>query len=734
MNKKQLSELLNSLTLKQKIGQLFQSPGVAYNDDATATGVTYLPWLNSDTVENAGSTLNIFDNKKLRQIQKNHLKKNPVPLLFMADIINGYRLVFPSSIAQGCSFNPDLAQKAAKITAYEASKCGVSVTFSPMIDVARDARWGRISEGYGETALLNKDFGVANVKGYQGDDLSSDDTIAACVKHFAAYGATYDGRDYNEAQISQNTLKSVYLPPFEACVKAGARLIMPSFNTINGIPCTANKKLLKDTLRDKWKFDGVVISDYGAIKETADIGGAKDYAETAKMSLECGVDIDMVSESYYFNLEKLVENGEVDEKLIDQAVMRVLMLKNDLGILDDPYKYIKEEFDNFDFSSEQHEDFAKDFVCQSSVLLKNEGELPLNKKDDIAFIGPFSVINELMTNWSRVTPHRDKGISIEQALAQKFGKNKFSCIKGSKFAQPEIRSVKLEKFENASPSQEELIKQAVSKAKESKKVVLFLGEHKDLFGEATSRSDISLPKPQKELFDAVYEVNKNITVVLFAGRPLEIKDISQKSKALLYVWFPGTYGAEAIVDMLFGDAVPSGKLDMTLPQCIGQVPIFCEKPVPSHYSASIEGGIKHAYSCRWIDVTNYPLYPFGYGLSYTEFEYSDIKISADTMTRDEKITVSVDVTNKGGVDAYETVQMYIRDVVTPYLSTPLKTLKAYKKVFIKQGETAKVCFEINEEMLKYYNIDNEYISENGEFKVFVGANSAEDNFVKFTLK
>ena len=729
MNKKQLNELLNSLTLKQKIGQLVQTPGVAYNDDATATGVTYLPWLNAEAVENAGSTLNIFDNKKLRAIQKNHLKNNPVPLIFMSDIINGYRLVFPSSIAQGCSFNPSLTQKAAKITAYEASKCGVSVTFSPMIDVARNARWGRISEGYGETTLLNKDFGVANVKGYQGDDLSSDDTIAACVKHFAAYGATYDGRDYNEAQMSENTLKSVYLPPFEACVKAGARLIMPAFNTINGVPCTANKKLLKDTLREKWQFDGVVISDYGAVKETADIGGAKDYAGTAKMSLECGVDIDMVSESYYFNLEKLVENGEVDEKLIDQAVMRVLMLKNDLGILDDPYKYIKEEFDNFDFSSEQHEDFAKDFVCQSSVLLKNENTLPLKKGENIAFIGPFVDENELMTNWSRVTPHRDKGISIKEALD-----NKYVCLKGSRFAQEEISNATLKGINNALPEQKDLIKQAVKQAKKAKSVVLCLGEHRELFGEASSRSDISLPTPQKELFDAVYEVNQNVTVVLFAGRPLEITDISKKAKAILYVWYPGTYGAKAIVDMLFGDAVPSGKLDISLPQNVGQTPIYLEKPTPSHIGASEKGGINHAYSCRWIDVTNYPLYPFGYGLSYTKFKYSDIKISKSTMTRDEKLSVFVEVTNEGDYDAYETVQLYINDVVTPYISTPQKNFRGYKKVFIKAGETAKIEFEIDEEMLKYYNINDEYVSENGEFKVFVGESSDTKNFVTFTLE
>ncbi|MBQ7128832.1 MAG: beta-glucosidase, partial [Clostridia bacterium] len=342
MNKKQLNELLNSLTLEQKIGQLFQVPGIAYNKDAVATGDTYSDWLKNDEIENAGSTLNIFDNKKLREIQKEHLEKNPVPLLFMADIINGYRLVFPSSIAQGCSFNPSLAEKAAKIAAYEASKCGISVTFSPMIDVARDARWGRISEGYGESSLLNCDFGVANVKGYQGDDLSSDDTIAACVKHFAGYGTTTDGRDYTGAEMPERLFKTVYLPPFKACVKAGARLIMPAFCTVNGVPCTINKNLIKDTLHDEWQFKGVTISDFGAIKDSCDIGGAEDYADVSKKALECGVDIDMGDETYSYNLKTLVQNGEVDEKLIDEAVMRVLTLKNDLGVLDDPYKYIKQ--------------------------------------------------------------------------------------------------------------------------------------------------------------------------------------------------------------------------------------------------------------------------------------------------------------------------------------------------------------------------------------------------------
>lgn len=730
MNDKQLKELLDSLTLEQKVGQLFQCSGAVFDKDGVLTGLPYLDWLTEEHTKNCGSILNIYDNRKLRKLQEKHLKNNPVPLMFMGDIINGYKVVFPSSIAQGCSFNPALAEKAAEITAYEASKHGVNVTFSPMVDVSRDARWGRISEGYGESTLLNCDFAVANVRGYQGESLDSGDNIAACVKHFAAYGAPCDGRDYSGCEMSERMLRTTYLPAYKAAIDAGARLIMPSFNTINGVPSTANSHLLKDILKDEWGFDGVIISDYGAIVGVYNEGAATSKEDCAKKCLECGVDIDMVDDVYVENLKSAVKNGMVSMDTLDASVMRVLRLKNDLGLLDDPYKYVKQDSGDVELHSERHKEFTTDMVCQSSVLLKNDSELPFNKTDKIAFIGPFSDINELMTRWSMVTHHRDKGISIQQALDNKFGEGVYTCDKGCPFMY-ESEYVDMWSPDEAIGHEEELLASAINNAKNADKVVLCLGEHQSLFGEAHSRSDIRLPKIQRNLFDEIYKVNKNITVVLFNGRPLDISEISSKAKAVLDVWFPGTYGAQAIVDMLFGDRVPSGKLAMCFPRNVGQVPIHHEALRTNHFHPV--GGAKNGYACRYIDCENTPLYPFGYGLSYTEFEYSTPVISKDTMTEDETVTVSVEIKNTGNVDAYETVQMYIHDVEADYISLPVKVLKAYKKVFIKAGETVRVEFEIDNEMLKFYNYNMEYTSEKGNFTVFIGKDSATENFVQFDL-
>ena len=731
MNDKQLKELLSSLTLEQKVGQLFQCPSESFGKGGAITGIPWLTWMSDEYVKDCGSTLNVFDNKKLREIQANHLKRNPVPLMIMADIINGYRVVFPSSIAQGCSFNPELAEKAAVITAFEASKHGINVTFSPMVDVSRDARWGRISEGYGESTLLNCDFAAANVRGYQGEDIGSGDNIASCVKHFAAYGVPYDGRDYSGVEMSERKLRTTYLPPYKSAVDAGAKLIMPSFNTINGVPSTANKHLLKDILKDEWGFQGVIISDYQAIKGVYDEGAANSEEECAKMCIECGVDIDMVDYIYSKALKTAVEKGVVSEETLDESVMRVLKLKNELGILDDPYKFMKEDSENINLHSEQHEEFATDFACQSSVLLKNDDSiLPLNPSEKIAFIGPFSDVNELMTRWSMVTPHRDKGISIKEAILSKFRGGDFTFSKGCPFMYKQEYN-ELPVIDEVIGKEEETLKQAIENAKKADKVVLFLGEHQSIFGEAHSRSDIRIPETQRILFEEIYKVNKNIVLVIFNGRPLQLDDINDKSKAILDVWFPGTYGAQAIRDMIFGLRVPSGKLAMCFPRTLGQVPIHHEVMSTNHYNKI--GGKQNGYCCRFIDCENTPLYSFGHGLSYTDFEYSKPQISKEKMTRDETLVVSVDVTNTGKVDAYETVQLYLHDVKTKYISLPLKTLKAYKKVLIPTGKTVKVEFEINEEMLKYYDYNMNYVSENGKFEVFVGESSETENTIEFEL-
>ena len=731
MTEKQLQELLDSLTLEQKVGQLFQCSGNAFVRSGAVTGVTYLPWLNENYTKNCGSILNIYDNTKLRNIQEKHLEHNPVPLMFMGDIINGYKVVFPSSIAQGCSFNPELAQKAAKITAFEASKHGVNVTFSPMCDVSRDARWGRISEGYGESTLLNADFARANVIGYQGDDIGSGDNIAACVKHFAAYGAPYDGRDYSGTQMSDRMLRTTYLPAYKAAVDAGVKLVMPAFNTINGVPCTANPKLLKEILRDEWGFDGVIISDYQAVEGVYGEGAANTQIDASKLCIEAGVDIDMVDNYYCDHLKEGILKGEIDEKYLNESVMRVLRLKNELGILDDPYKFMKVPSEEVELNSEQHKEFAIDMVCQSSVLLKNDNNiLPLKADEKVAFIGPFSDINELMTRWSMVTHHRDKGVSIKEALDKKFGEGKFICDKGCPFLY-ESEYVDMWAPDSAIGNEEELLAKALESAKATDKVVLCLGEHQSTFGEAHSRTDIRLSKAQRDFFDEIYKVNQNIIVVLFNGRPIQLDDINDKSNAILDVWFPGTYGAEAIVDMLFGERVPSGKLSMCFPQKVGQVPLHHEMLKTNHYHPV--GGKEFGYACRYIDCTNLPLYPFGFGLSYTKFEYEKPTISSEKMTENDTLTVSVKVKNTGEFDAYETVQLYLHDEQATLISLPTKVLKAYKKVFIKKGETKTVEFEIDNEMLKFYDYKMDYLSEKGLFTAFVDGSSDTNNYVQFEL-
>ena len=721
MTEKQLKQLLDSLTFEQKVGQIFQVPGPTFDENGVATGVSFIPWLDDECIKDCGSTLNVYDNKKLRTIQKNHLERNPIPLIFMADIINGYHINFPASIAQGCSFNPDYAQKAARITATEAAQHGVSVTFSPMVDVSRDARWGRCSEGYGESTLLNADFARANVIGYQGDSLDSDDTIASCVKHFVGYGSAIGGKDYYGSEMSKNTLYETYLPPFKAAVDAGARLVMPSFASINNEFCTINKELLVDLLRNEWGFDGTVISDYQAIHGCFKAGAAESLEDIAAYAIDAQVNIDMCDEAYPIHLKKAVEKGLVTMEQIDQMVMNMLKLKNDVGILDNPYKYIEKDSEDAVFEKEKHREFATDFVCQSSVLLKNEGAFPLKKGQKVAFIGPYLTESELTTAWSRVTPFRDKGISIKQALEETCDGFDYSFALGCELNEENIQT----------PQDEQLIAQAVELASKSDKVVLFIGEQYHMHGECRSRVDISIPKVQQKLIDEIYKVNKNVSAVMFSGRPNVITDIEPKLNAILHMWFPGTFGADAVAQMLVGRRGPSGKLSMCMPRHVGQLPIHHEVLRTTHPTG--EGGPDAPYQTRYMDCFNSPLYPFGFGLSYTTFDYSEVSLSSETMGRDEKIIASVVVTNTGDVDAYETVQMYIGDMFSKHLVRPQRQLKGYKKVFINKGESKTVEFEITEEMLRFYDRDMNYISEAGEFVVNISSSSAHDNSKIFRL-
>lgn len=733
MDKVQLKQLCDSLTLKEKIAQLFQCSSAYFQEDGVITGLDNSDeGIDEELIKNVGSVLNIFGVENLRKIQQEHLKHNKIPLIFMTDVIYGFRTIFPIALAQACSFNPEMVKKIARIAATEAAADGLNVTFSPMVDVSRDARWGRCAESYGEDVLLNSLYAKAMVEGYQGDDLTADDTIAACVKHFAAYGAPYDGKDYNGVEMSERKLRQEYLPAYKAAVDAGAAMLMTSFNTINSIPSTINKKLMKEILRDEWGFDGTIISDWGSILGCYQEGAANSEEELAKLTMEATVDIDMCDNIYPLYLEKLVSSGQLDIKYIDDAVMRVLELKNKLGLLDDPYRYLKDDKKHEKLDLDKHLEFAKETVYQSSVLLKNEDDiLPIdvnNKK--VAFIGPYVYSTNHLSQWSLFMPYYIQDISIKQAAQEKYGQDKFTFAKGCPILRKEEFVDKVPEDE-CYGNEQKFIEQAIETAKNADVVVMALGEYHLQFGESRSRSNINVPEVQMELFREIHKVNKNIVVVLFNGRPLDLRELNKDAKAILDVWFPGSCGSEAIVDMLFGDAIPSGKLSMCFPHNVGQVPIHYSTLATGHYHPR---GVTTAFKLRYIDVPNYPLFPFGYGLSYTNFQYSNLRLDKDVLRGDSKIIASVDVSNIGSRDAYETVQCYIHDCHATLISRPLKQLVDFEKVFIKAGETVTVSFEIKEPMLRFYNYEMEYVSENGKFELFIGPDSSIKENLEFYLE
>lgn len=723
MTNEQLKELLDSLTIEEKIGQMFQGNGQMVGVDGAVTGVFNTEEYIREDVLNMGSVLNIMGKERLKKIQKGHLEHNKIPLMFMADIIYGYNEIYPLSLGMASSFDMDLIEKSARISASEATQDGLNVTFSPMVDISRDARWGRCAEGYGEDTLLSCRCAKAMVKGYQGNSISDDDSLIACVKHFAAYGATYDGKDYNSVEMSERKLRETYLPPYKAAVDAGARMIMSSFNTINGVPMTLNKKYLKNLLRDEWGYEHVIITDYGAVWGLTREGGAENHEQACKMTVEAGVDIDMMDNVFLRHIKNLVEKGELSMELVDECVMRILRCKNELGLLDDPYKYLDEtKPDTNDY--EANYEFAKQTVYESSVLLKNDGILPLDKSEKVALIGPFVHDDDLVSEWSFVNANRRRSVTINNAI-----KAKSTAFEGVEIGSPyildgEIQNTIYDKCSEAFGREEEYLSRAVELAKKADTVVLTIGESKGHYGENHSRADISVPKAQMNLFNAIYQVNKNIVVVLFQGRPLTIPEISEKARAVLNVWYPGTAGGEAIADMIYGDALPSGKLSMSMPRAAGQCPVFYSFLPTNHYNAE---DVFENYESRYLDIKNAPLYPFGFGLTYTTFEYSDFALSNNEMDKKGSITASVNVKNTGDKDGFEVVQLYIRDRFATGVSRPIKELKDFKRIFIKSGETVKVEFEINEEMLRFYTINEEFASEPGEFHVIIGSSSADES-------
>ncbi len=738
MTDKKLIELLNDLSFEEKIGELQQLSGRAYfGDDGIITGVDSKDTLTEDEVNCSGSVINVVGPGKILNVQKNHIENHPhhIPMIFMLDIIHGFGTSFPTPLAQSCSFDPELVKDIAHETAVESCNAGLHVTFSPMVDICRDARWGRVMEGSGEDPYLSSKMAEAAVKGYQGDDLSKEGTIAACVKHFAAYGMVEAGREYGTVDTSERFLRQYYLPSYKAACDAGSALLMTAFTANGGVAATADKHVLVDILRDEWGYDGAVITDYSSIHTMYSHGIIETHKDAAKLAMDAQVDIEMCSYCYHDGLPELVKEGKVTMEQIDRAVLRVLRLKNKLGLFENPYRFTDHQKSLEVINNPKAMALAQESVSKTSVLLKNEDKiLPLDKNQKIAFIGPYVTENDMYGGWSIRNQRKVEPRNIETAIKEKFPNNNFLFEQGSEIYGAEEPILKYDRarkstleYEADANVRKEKIAKAVEAAKQADTVVMCIGEHTRVGGELAARAHIEIPKIQKELFDAVAKVNQNIVVVLFDHRPLDISEISEKSKAVLNVWFPGIKAAEGITDMLFGETAPTGRLTMSFPYTVGQCPIYYSQ-LPTDHSPVLED----VFVTGFIDCPLTPLYSFGEGLTYTDFEYGEIKLSKETLSEGEKLIASVDVKNVGERDGVETVQLYIRDVFAS-VSRPLKELKGFKKVEIKKGETVTVEFALTPEDLKFYNVDLEYVWEPGEIQVFVGPNSNVKEFKSFKL-
>lgn len=739
MTEQQLKELLKEMTLEEKVNQMLQLAGGFFTGEMVAMGPMREKGFTEENMSQAGSVLGALGAAQLKKIQKEFMEKHPhrIPLLFMLDVINGFKTIFPIPLGQGATFEPELSRRCAETAAKEAAVSGLHVTFAPMVDLVRDARWGRVMESTGEDPYLNSLFSAAMVQGFQGYDLKEPYHIAACVKHFAGYGAPTAGRDYNTVELSRHTLKEFYLPAYKAGIDAGAAMVMASFNTIDGIPATGNQWLLKKVLREEMGFDGVLISDWVAIEEMIYHGFCADRKEAGLRAVKAGMDIDMMTGIYSENLCGLVREGAVSEELVDEAVMRILTLKNKLGLFENPYKDADEEKEKEVILCREHRELAREAARKSFVLLKNEGLLPLKPGKKTAYIGPYVDNRNMLGSWSFIGEAKDamtlKEAVLERASSHKESTETVAFSQGCPILGPEV---KLEGFladsvaESTEEEREQMLQEAVRLAGEADTVVLALGEHFLQSGEATSNGTIQIPAIQQELFRRICEVNPHVIVVLFSGRPLDIREISEKAGAVLQVWMPGTEGAHAIVDVLSGDYNPSGRLPMSFPYSVGQVPI--------HYNEYSTGRPRYAgdendrFRSKYLDMPNEPLYPFGYGLSYTRFTISPVKLDRTSLTAEEEICASVKVKNIGETAGTETVQMYLHDVAASVVR-PVKELKGFAKITLEPGEEQEISFRITEKDLRFLTENDRWESEPGKFEIFIGADSSTKNKEEFVL-
>ncbi len=702
-----ISALLEQMTLDEKIGQLVQvNANLLGNSTAAITGPLQKLGFEKEFMKNMGSVLNFHGAGEVEEIQEQHLKddRNKIPMMFMMDVIHGYRTIYPIPLALGASFCPETVAECSKMAAKEAAAGGVHLTFTPMVDYVRDARWGRVMETCGEDPYLNGVMGATQVKAFQGDDLKNTETLATCVKHFAAYGGAEAGRDYNTVEISERLLREDYLPAYKACIDAGTTMLMPSFNSLNGVPSIANRWLMKKVLKDEWKFDGVVISDYNAIGELLKHGVAHNPKEAAEMAFDCGCDIEMMSSAYANHLKELIDEGKFSTADLDAAVMRVLKLKEALGLFEDPLRDASAKKEEAVCLTPEHRDIARRAAEECAVLLKNDGLLPFREDvKTIALIGPFADSNQIKGFWSCNGEDKDC-VSVKEGIQALLPNAKITVVEGCSAEWNQTSTAGFKAAEKA--------------AKKADIVILCLGEPQDYSGEGNSRTDLRLPGVQEELAKAVATVNKNTAAVLFNGRPLVLTELAKTVPALLDLFFPGSEGGNAAANLLFGRTNPSGKVSMSFPKAVGQCPIYYNHPTTGRPKKG-DDDVHRPYNSNYIECGNLPLYPFGHGLSYTRFEYLTLETDKTEMTKNDTLTVRITVQNTGKRAGKEVVQLYLRDLVASSVR-PVASLIGFAKVSLDPGEVKTITFTVTEEMLRFYDFDCNFLSEPGEFTLSTG--------------
>jgi beta-glucosidase len=729
-----ISNLLSRMTLDEKIGQLnLLTGGEATTGSAVSTNV-------EDKIKKGqvGGIFSLTTPARIRKAQEIAINQTrlKIPIIFGQDVIHGYKTTFPIPLALSCTWDLPMIQQTARIAAIEATADGLNWTFSPMVDISRDPRWGRISEGSGEDTYLGSQIAKAMVRGYQGDDLSRYNTMMACVKHFALYGAAEAGRDYNTTDMSLDRMYNDYLPTYKAAVEAGAGSVMTSFNDINGVPATANKWLMTDLLRKQWGFKGFVVTDYTAVNELMD-HGLGDLQTVSARSLNAGVEMDMVGEGFLTTLKKSLNEGKVKQQQIDHACRLVLEAKYKLGLFDDPFRYCSEERAKTEILKPEHLKYAREAAGQSFVLLKNEGQLlPLKKTGTVSLIGPLANTGANMPGTWSVNSDLSSTKSLLECMTATLGSSvKILHSLGANLVADTAYQKRATMFGRDIPRdnrpEEEIIKEAVDIAKKSDVVLAALGESSEMSGEASSRTNLEIPDVQKRLLQALLKTGKPVVLVLFSGRPLVLKWENENVPAILNVWFGGTEAGNAITDVLFGDVNPSGRLTTTFPQNVGQIPLYYShkntgRPLP-------EGKWFSKFKSNYLDVSNDPLYPFGYGLSYTTFEYSNLRLNGKTFKAGQSLTASITVKNAGSREGKEVVQYYIQDLVGSS-TRPVKQLKGFQKISLAAGESKTISFKITEEDLKFYNADLKLVAEPGDFKIFIGSNSRDVTESTFKLQ